>query len=65
LIALNLDHPALDRPASATPILQHRGQFQQPGFIERDIGYGRHVLATPAFGFSPQSDHRGAFLGHS
>src|SRR6516162_405225 len=64
LIALNLDHAILDRPAGATAILELRGQFEQTGFIKWDIGYGRHALATPAFGFPTQADHGSALLGH-
>src|SRR5262249_42627122 len=64
LTALNLDHAILDRPAGATAILELRGQFEQPGFIKWDTGYGRHALATPAFGFPTQADHGSALLGH-
>jgi hypothetical protein len=64
LIALNLDHATLDRPAGATAILELRGQFEQTGFIEWDIGYGRHALPTSAFGFPTQPDHGSALLGH-
>ena len=64
LVALNLDPPILDRPSGATPILELRGQFEQTGFIKWDIRYGRHALATPAFGFPTQADHSTKYYAH-
>src|SRR5262249_41030673 len=64
LIAPNVNHALLDPPAGCTGILELRGKFEQTGFIKWDIGYGRHALATPAFGFPTQADHGSALLGH-
>src|SRR6516165_11986089 len=62
LIALNLNHAVLDRPAGATAILELRGQIEQTGFIKWHIGYGRHALATPAFGFPTRRTTGALFL---
>src|SRR5206468_3777223 len=59
LIALYFNRPVADRPARATALLERGGEFQQPGFIEGEVGYGRHALAPSALCLPAQPDDGG------
>jgi hypothetical protein len=52
MIALNLDHPFLERPAGAATALERRGQLLEGVFGHGHAGHRGHGLAATAFAFA-------------
>jgi hypothetical protein len=48
--------PAIADAARTTAVLERGGEFQQPGFIEGEIGYGRHAFAPSALAGAEEQD---------
>src|SRR5208282_6403189 len=63
MVALNLDSPFLDRPASAKPLLQLGCKLREAIPIQRHVGNDCQSLASPALGLSAHSDDGGLARG--
>src|SRR5208282_6165778 len=63
MVALNLDSPFLDGPASAKPCFQLGCKLGNATFVQRQIGDDSHTLATPALRLPAHSDDGGLVRG--
>jgi hypothetical protein len=56
MVALDFDPSIFHRPACTQPCLQLGGKLREAGFIQRQVENDRDSFASPALGFSANSD---------
>jgi hypothetical protein len=63
MIALDLDPSLLNRSPGAKPCFQLGGKFCAAVLVQRQVGNGRHALASPALRLTAHSDDSGFARG--